>query len=70
MQLCYRGVRYESKNITLPTVESSHSAKFRGCRYSLRQEVVKLKSYWRVSDRKEIKFTFLGQIYYRMHSLI
>jgi len=70
MQLCYRGICYESQSATLPTVESGYSPKFRGCQYHLRRVAVNLETHRRVSDKEEIRYRFLGQTYSRPHILI
>lgn len=77
MHLCYRGIRYESQSVTLPTVEGGHSAKFLGLQYPVRRAAVNLAitdkpglAYRGISDVEEIKGRFLGHFYSRPRVLI
>jgi len=72
MQLCYRGIRYEAKPVTLPTIETEAQGRFMGSAYTVRQSAVNLEIadksglvYRGISDTEEIKGRFLGRSYSR-----
>lgn len=72
MQLCYRGIRYESNPVVLTTVGTEAQGRFMGSPYTVRQSAVNLEIadklglvYRGICDTEEQKYRFLGRSYYR-----